>query len=410
MWRYTLLTGSLAIPVLLYTLWQALRSRDTRYLRERLGLYTGSAPSRSLWIHAASVGEVNAVMPLIHALHRRYPQLAITLTTSTPSGGSTARKQLPANAHQHYLPFDWGFAVRNFLRYLQPSACLIMETELWPRLYRTCANRAIPIVIINGRISPRTLKASPWLKKIYAEILKPVAQILTRSDTDRARFIDLGARAEAITTLGNLKFASPDEHHAAPRPLPRPYLLAASTREGEELRILRAWQGIDHGERLLVMVPRHPQRLAEILRELQVLEPNISVRSRNDEISATTQLYIADTFGELGGFIAAAELVIMGGSLAPLGGQNILEVARAGKALIFGPHMENFADEAQLLLEHEAALQVQDDDALAEAMTSLLNDTVRRQQMGERGRQLIQERAHIVDDYLDALQQIGVLK
>lgn len=411
MWRYTLLTTLLAVPVLLHTLWQALRFRDARYFRERMGLYAGTTPCHSLWIHAASVGEVNAVMPLIHALQQRHPQLAITLTTSTPSGGSAARRQLPATARQHYLPFDWGFAVRNFLRYLQPNACLIMETELWPRLYQGCADRQIPITIINGRISPRTLRASPWMRELYAQTLRQVQHILARSDTDRARFIDLGANAETINTLGNIKFARPGGNsHAAAILLPRPYLLAASTREGEELQILRAWNRIDHGDRLLVMVPRHPQRLAGILRELQPQEANIAVRSRNDEITTATQLYIADTFGELGGFIAGADLVVMGGSLEPFGGQNLLEVARAGKALIFGPHMENFADEAQLLLEHEAAIQVHDEHELRQVMERVLADAAQRQQMGASGKALMEQRAHIVDDYLDALQQIGVLK
>jgi 3-deoxy-D-manno-octulosonic-acid transferase len=409
MWRYTLLTILLAVPVLLYTLWQALRNGDGHYFRERMGLYGRSDSACDLWIHAASVGEVNAVIPLVQVLQQRYPELLIRFTTNTPSGGLTARNKLPPQVNQHYLPFDWMFAVRRFLRYLQPRRCLIVETELWPNLYHTCAERSIHITIINGRISERTLGARPWMRKIYAATLQQVTHILARSETDRLHFIQLGANSDHIETLGNIKFADPGSRDITPFTTTRPYVLAASTREGEEQRILQAWLSSQHGDHLLVIVPRHPQRLAEILRELQPYQQEIAVRSRQEQITADTGIYIADTFGELESFIAGAKLVIMGGSLEPFGGQNILEVARAGKAVLIGPHMENFVDESQLLLNHEAAIQVDDTQALHHAITTLVADPQQLQRMGQQGRQVIEQRAGMVDEYIVALERIGVL-
>lgn len=410
MWRYTLLSYLLYLPVLLYTLWQTLRSGEIPFLRQRMGW---ELPKRSggIWLHAASVGEVNAVAPLILALRARGPQQAITLTVNTPSGGSTARKCLPQEIQIHYLPFDFPGATRRFVRHLQADACLIMETEIWPHLYRACHEQATPITIINGRISERTLNAKKWMRRIYGIILKQVSHILTRTDTDRIRFMQLGANADSIEVIGNIKYSIEHNTDATPVQLPRPFVLAASTRDGEEKRIMQAWQQVTrHADYLLVIVPRHPQRLARILSDVSGFSPTTAIRSRNEEVSPATELYIADTFGELNGFIAGAELVIMGGSLQPFGGQNLLEVARAGKPVLFGPHMENFAEEAQLLLEHNAALQVESDQQLADTITALLEDSERRTQMGTRGRTALEQRAHIIDDYIEALQRIGVLQ
>lgn len=403
--RYRLLFALLTPLLLGYTLWQALREKSWRYLRERCGIYRGAATAAPLWLHAASVGEVNAALPLIAALRARQPQQPLLLTTTTISSARLAARALPADVPHVFLPLDWGGAVQRFLAHYRPRCALIMETELWPNLFAACAAHDIPLIIVNGRLSLRTRNAPAWLRRQYREALQQVTAVLARSDADKAGFIALGAPAERVRTVGNIKFSADLRKVAETIALPLPYVLAASTRDGEEALLLRAWQQAEHGQRLLIIVPRHPRRLPEILRDLALPDAHVAVRSRQQDISPDTRIYIADTFGELTGFMAGAELVFMGGSLVPKGGQNVLEAAHLGKALVFGPHMENFADEARLLLEHDGAVQVQDADALGQAFSALLAQPERRAALGAAAQQLVERRRDMAQRYAVALEE-----
>jgi len=407
MWRYRLLISLLSLPAALFTAWQAWQQRDVRFLRERLG-FVHIYHKGSIWVHAASVGEVNAVMPLIHALLQHHPDRHITLTTSTPTGGAVAQTQLaqlPLNATHYYLPIDFNWASRRFIDTLQPHCALIMETELWPNLYRHCAASDIPLLIINGRISEKTLHAPAWLRNRCPEVLSHVSAILARSDIDRERYISLGAAADRVKTVGNIKLISPTHTTVKPVSLGRPFMLVASTHDDEELRIARLWLSIEQrNQHLLVIVPRHPKRSAAIQQQLTTLTPHVAVRSRNDTISDTTELYLADTLGELPAFIAAADFVFMGGSLVPVGGHNILEVAQLGKGVLFGPHMETFSDEAALFIDAAAGIRVEDDEVLKTCMTTLLEDPVQAQQLGQNGQRLIAECDHILPDYIREIE------
>ena len=198
MLRYRLALILLSLPLLLYTAWIAIRERNPRYFRERLG-FTGSALRGGVWIHAASVGEVNAVMPLIQLLAERRPDLPISLSCNTPGGALVARKQLPPRAGLHFLPIDWHWATGHFLRGLSPRCALIMETELWPNLYTHCDRLNIPLIIINGRLSPRTMRANAWLRDLYRDCMSGCRAILTRSEQDSGRFIELGAEPDRVT-------------------------------------------------------------------------------------------------------------------------------------------------------------------------------------------------------------------
>ncbi len=403
--RYRLLFALLTPLWLGYTLWQALREKSWRYLRERCGFYRGEAPQESIWLHAASVGELNAALPLINALRTRRPQQPLLVTTATVSSARLAARQLPADVPHVFLPLDWSGAVRRFLDQHQPRCALIMETELWPNLFAACEQRAIPLIIVNGRLSVRTRNAPRWLCRQYRCALQRTTAVLARSEADRAGFIALGAPAERVQVVGNIKFSTDVQAAKAVVSLPRPYLLAASTRDGEEALLLRAWQHSDRGERLLVIVPRHPRRLPDILRDLALPPEQVAVRSRGEEVGAHTRVYLADTFGELTGFMAGAELVFMGGSLVPKGGQNVLEAAHLGKALVFGPHMDNFADEARLLLENGAALQVQDTEALGQVITELLAQPERLAALGKAAQQLVERRRDMATRYAVALEE-----
>ena len=405
LFEYRLLAAALFPLVAAHALWLGWKHRDGRFVRERLGFPGRPAATAPVWIHAASVGEVNAVLPLITELRRRRPGLAMLLTTATPTGGAVARRHLHDGLAHAYLPFDRTGAVRRFLAVHRPACGIVMETELWPNLYAACADAEVPLVIVNGRVSARTLRTPVWLRDLYARCLAGVRAVLARSPEDRDGFLALGAPPSMVRVLGNLKFAAPARTASAPIPLGRPYVLAASTREGEEIRVARAWQctGSAH---LLVIAPRHPKRIDELLADLRPLGLAMAVRSRGEAITGQTRIYVADTFGELDGFMAGAELVYMGGSLVPKGGHNLLEPARLGRAVVFGPHMENFAEEARLLLDEEAAVQVVDEETLSEALQTLLGNAERRQAMGRRAAAAVAARGDVATRYAAALESL----
>ncbi len=403
---YRLLLALLAPLLLGYTAWQALRERSLRYLRERCGFFRPAAAQRPLWLHAASVGELNAALPLIAALLDKTPAPALLVTTATPSSARLAAHKLPPQVSHAFLPLDFAGAIERFLAHFTPRCAVVMETELWPNLFAACARRAIPLCIVNGRLSGRTLHAPAWLRHRYRDALVDVGAILARSEADRDGFLALGAVAERVQVIGNIKFSAALGASADAAALPRPYVLAASTRDGEESLLLQAWQATEHGDRLLVIVPRHPKRLAQILRSLPLPRAQIAVRSADERITGQTAVYVADTFGELAAFIAGAELVFVGGSLVPRGGQNVLEPAALGKAIVFGPHMENFADEARLLLAHDGAFQVGNALALATALTALLQAPQRCAQLGANAKQVVESRRDTAQRYAEAVSAL----
>lgn len=405
MYRYRLLVWLLAPVFFFYTLWVTGRYRDARYLRERLGSLRRVETTGDVWVHAASVGEVNAATALVQRLAARTAAGRILLTTATPSGAAVARERLGEQVSHRYLPIDWPYAVGRFVRRLQPACLLVIETEIWPNLYRACARAGVPIVLVNGRLSLRSLHENRWWRRVQRETLACVRAVLARSAADAETFMSLGMEAGRVRTLGNLKFAVTGEA-PAPIALGRPYVLAASTRDGEERPIVAQWRACAYAGRLLVLAPRHPRRLGEILAALAPLGVRIAVRSRREPVARDTEVYLADTLGELGGFMAGADLVVMGGSFAPFGGHNILEPARLGKAVVFGPHMQNFAEEAELLSANDAAVRLRSIEELAAVLTELLAQPDRTAALGRNAARLIAVRAGVIDDYLAALAEV----
>ncbi len=406
-WRYRALIATLSPLLAGATLWQAVQAGDSRMARQRLGLGLPRRTDRPVWLHMSSVGEVNAAKPLVAALRRRRPDLPILVSTFTPTGAATALQLFGPGIEHVYLPLDFRHAVQRFLRSIRPRCALIMETEIWPQLFHQCRADGIPLLIINGRISKRTLDRPGWIRRFLAEALRNADRILARSETDAQRFIALGAAADRVEVIDNIKFARPAAGAGAPAPilLPRPYVVAASTHDDEELRLSRAWLSSHLGDtRLLVIVPRHPKRKTAIVQQLRpIIGDRLAVRSDNDRVSADTRVYLADTFGELTGFIAGSELVFIGGSLAPRGGQNIIEAARLGKVALFGPHMEHFADERVLLLAHEAAIEVADAEELIKQIAGLLADPERLEAIGRRARLAVDAKGDVAERYLDAV-------
>jgi 3-deoxy-D-manno-octulosonic-acid transferase len=395
---------ALSAPLLLgYTLLRARRDGGKRYLLQRLG-FAFPQLDRPIWLHCASVGEVIAALPLIDALRERQPNTPLLVTTNTPTGADVLLKKRGEQVTHAYLPLDFRFAVARFFRRCQPRSSLILETELWPNLYRAAAARGTPVRLVNARLSQKTLGANALLKAAYRSCLANAAQVLARGKADADGFRQLGASAEKVQVIGNIKFAATGGSTAEmPRLIERRYWLAASTHDDEELQLARMWQELAPRDELLVIAPRHPERRDAILRQLEPLGLRVTVRSRDETIAADTQLYLADTLGELGKFIAHAELVFMGGSLIERGGQNLLEPARAGKAILCGPDMSNFAAELALFREADAVVQLAANEELAETVAGLLDSAARRQQLGDNAAAVMLREQNVIDRYLEQL-------
>ncbi|MGD8569577.1 MAG: 3-deoxy-D-manno-octulosonic acid transferase [Gammaproteobacteria bacterium] len=406
----------LLFPILfLYTIGQAFKARQWRYITQRCGFGCVVPDTTTFWIHAASVGEVNAATPLIRALKQHYPQPGILLTTTTATGAQAAAKLITTHGTDSemthcYLPLDYRFAVNRLLRRTSPRCVLVMETEIWPNLFSACRHYNIPLLTINGRLSQRTLQTTGWVKSLYRCVLRNSSLILTRSEQDTKNYVALGAAPEKVKTIGNIKFSAQfnlpknDSHPFGNRH----YVLAASTHDNEEQQIAQFWKQHrdDLKKYLLVIAPRHPQRLAAIREQLEPLQLNVAIRSRNDPVDQSTELYIVDTLGELIRFMYHAEVVFMGGSLVPTGGHNILEPAFLSSAIIFGPYMDNFDDEAQLFLNHDGAIQVKNIHETGKIITALLADEDRRRRLGNNAHALLEKQKNIAERYVAEIDRI----
>jgi len=389
------------VPVLFITLFQAIKHRDSRFLLQRFGLGYQKNQHNGLWIHAASVGEVQALLPLIRHLQARYPKLVIRLSTVTPTGGKIARQKLPQVQHC-YLPLDLPSAAKRFVKAINTSCGLIMETELWPNLYTAAQQQKLCLITINGRISTKTLHTPAWIKELYRLTLQKVTAVLAKSQLDAERFMELGASADTTHAIGNIKFAIAADFTPPDKPpiIGRPYVLAASTHQDEERQLAESWLQLNLSDYLLVIAPRHPYRSTSIVKQLRSIDECIAIRSKGEPVSESTRIYLADTLGELLVLMRDAELVFMGGSLVPTGGHNILEPAMLSKTILFGPYMQNFADEAQRFLEQHAAIQVMGDKDLQTQWKNLLADSAKRRMYGDRAKILMWENKDMVERYI----------
>ena len=399
--RYRLASLGLALPLAGYTLLRTARDGGSDYLRGRYG-FTAARTRNAVWVHCASVGEVAAAVPLLHELdcHGIGPLL---VSTATPTGQQRARAQAPGRATVVYLPVDRPGPVRRFLKRTRPRAALILETELWPHLFGALEDRAIPIVLVNGRLSPRTLEAPSWWRQTAAWCLQRVTRVLARSETDGDRFRQLGLEPDRLEVVGNLKFAAPGGAAVTAIEPGAPFVLAASTHDDEELQLARAWADTGSSEHLLVIAPRHPERGPEIAASLRAEGFEVRRRSQGEPAGSPGSIYLADTLGELTALIAGAEVVIMGGSLIPRGGQNVLEPARAGRAIVTGPHMYNFADETERLEAAGALLRRANAVEVIAAVNGLLTAPDEALRMGAAGRELMEREADMGDRYRRAL-------
>jgi 3-deoxy-D-manno-octulosonic-acid transferase len=392
-------------------LFRVLRGKeDVSRIKERFGFASIAHPKKSLvWIHAASVGEFLAVLPLIDILTTKY-KLKILLTTGTVTSANLAATRLPEGVIHQYFTLDFLLFVNKFLKYWKPSLVLWTESELWPNTLHQIAKRC-PIVLINARMSDSSYKRWQRYKNLIRQVMSNFSLVLTQSKQDYERFATF--YEGELYNVGNLKYAA-SPAHCDQKILEdfqnmitgRLVIMAASTHYNEEQQIAEIYKGIrnKYDNVLLIIAPRHPQRTESILSDLYQIYPfKVSIRSKKEPIYENTDIYIADTIGEYGLFYRIAEIVFVGGSLIYHGGQNILEPARLGNVILFGPYMHNFQEIKQEFLDNEASIQVNDVKELNEEIISLIENKKIVEQYKERAKDLVTSKDKVIDELIKHL-------
>lgn len=392
---YRLLAGLLCAPVLLLLHRRGRRNGEPRgRWRERTGR-TPFAPEGGVaaWVHAVSVGEVQAARPVIDALITRHGERRVVVTVMTTTGSAQVRHLWGERVLHSYVPYDLSGFVRRFLDRVRPHLVVVMETELWPNTYRALAERGIPLVVANARLSPRSLRGYGRIGRLVRDTLRCASLIAAQSDADAERFRALGAPRVVVT--GNVKFdlSVPEVQRAAGRALRqrigerRPVWVAASTHDGEEATALAAHEQVLawHPDALLILVPRHPQRFDAVARAVANRSMQWRRRSRIDAdgLPADCRVLLGDSMGEMFCYLAAADVAFVGGSLVEVGGHNVLEPAAIGLPVLFGPHMFNFVDSRRLLLDAGGAVEIDNGQMLAAEVGALLSDAGRRAAIGD---------------------------
>ncbi len=429
---YSLLTALGALLLSPYFLWKGLR--DGKYLHnlaERLGKLP--APLRAadshpaIWLHAVSVGEVLAGLPLARILKERFPEYRLLVSTTTLTGQRMARERMDFADGHFYFPLDWVHCVRRVLRAIRPSLLVILETEIWPNVLRECRRARVPVVFVNGRISERSfaryekiLAASGSLSAFLEDVLHQPALFLMQSDADAGRLRKLGAPEENIQVTGNLKYdlAVPAEPRIAAwlaqqiaRQERWPVLVAGSVVAGEEEYVLEAYDYIQRkwNRTLLIMAPRKPERFdaaAQIITQDGWRVERRSAMTEHSQLAEDADVFLLDSVGELAGVYRLADATFVGGSLIATGGHNPLEPALVGKVPCFGPSMENFRDMAELFVARDAAIQVSSGPALGHAWTRLIDDAALRERMGRAAQALVTENSGATERSLAAIAPI----
>lgn len=391
---YTL-TMYLLTPVILYRLaFRGLRARGyfSRWF-ERFGFFPNPHMAGSIWVHAVSVGEVNAAAPLIDALRERYADHPFVVTTVTPTGSDRVRQLWGDLVFHVYLPYDLPAAVRRFLTRVQPRIAVIMETEIWPNLFFECERDGVPIVVANARLSRQSLDGYGPVRPLARAAIRMATFVAAQSQQDAERFLELGAYPERLHIVGNVKYdmrVPPDLARQAAEwrvrwGAGRPVWIAASTHEGEEQAVIEAHSQVlrRFPDALLLVAPRHPERFRPMAQLCRSYGFRTACRTEDGLADAQTQCFVIDTLGELVPFCAAADIAFVAGSLEAIGGHNVLEPAALGVPVIVGPHTFNFEEVTDALLERGAALRVPDEDALASEVQRLFGDAAARASMGE---------------------------
>ncbi len=424
---YSVLVVAGFVLVSPWFLYQAIRYRKyIESLWQRMGYLPVSFNmdgEPSIWIHAVSVGEVLTARPLARDLRARYPRLRLFLSTTTMTGHAIARRHMQDIDGLFYFPFDLGIFVRRTLELVRPRVFVMVETEIWPNLLRECRRRGVKTAIVNGRLSERSYPRYRLVRGFMRQVLDDIDGFCVQSEESARRFIDLGANPGRVTVTGSLKFDSLDveptpsiQSRARDRVLryfriapSRPVVVAGSTMKGEDAAVLRAFRRVRSAvpATMLILAPRHLERAADV--EQQCRQEGFKTVRRSDlaiDAEPRADIVLLDSIGELATIYQLATVAFVGGSLVPTGGHNLLEPAVFGKPIVFGPHMENFAEIADAFLAHAAAVQVRSDRELDEVLTALMTEPIRRARLGAAARALVEANRGAKDKSVEVLSAL----
>jgi len=388
---------SLLIPFFLLRLyWKGIKTPAYHHRwQEHLAIYNQQHPQDSLWFHAVSVGEAEALFPLIKQFQANSLQIPILVTTKTIAGASRVQAVLGDTVIHIYLPYDTPHIVNNFFQHFKPKIAVIMEKEIWPNLFSECGKRKIPLFIINARLSENSAHNYKKIPRLVIPALNNVTHILTQTEEDRQHFISIGVAQNKLSVSGNLKFdvTTSKELLAQGKSLKttlfnkRFVWIAASTHKGEEAIIISCYQALKEEipELLLLLVPRHPERFIEVKALANERKMNIRIRSANQHCSTETDIYIADTLGELKILYAAADICFVGGSLVPVGGHNILEPLAVGTPTLFGLYMHNFKEIAADVITQQACIQCQTEKDIVLSIKNLYQNSAYKKLLIQNG-------------------------
>jgi 3-deoxy-D-manno-octulosonic-acid transferase len=404
------LVFTLAIPFILVRMWFRGGANPGYRQRwaERFAVFTFNGKAHGILIHSVSVGETLAAEPLVRSLQAANPDLTLTITTTTPTGSDQVKrlyaKDLAAGDVVHvYLPYDLPWLMARFIKKVQPSICLIMETELWPNIIRSCNKQQVPVILANARLSEKSARSYAKFPKLTQPMLQGLDLIAAQHRSDAQRFIDLGIDEKKVDVTGSIKFdiSVPEQSLAQGKELKqlwggsRPVLVLASSHEGEDDLILDSYQQLlaDFPDLLLVLVPRHPERFDEVAaivlnRDLHLVRRQESFDKGNLQANPMTQVYLADTMGEMLLLLATADIAIIGGSFIEHGGHNPLEACALSKAVVMGPSDYNFAAISQQLI-HQGAMQQASREKLTICLRQLLERPELRADMGANGEKVV---------------------
>ena len=375
------------------------RSRRQRGYAENIGERFGNYPPAPrvprIWIHAVSVGETRAALPLVDALAKSHPGHRILVTHMTATGRATGVELFGDRVERAWLPYDLGFAVRRFLAHYRPDLGIVLETEVWPRLLEECRAAGVPVVLANARMSERSARGYARFPAFTRWAFGNLAGIAAQTRADAERLRALGAGEVEVT--GNVKFDLQPPEDAVRRGeelrrrlgISRPVWVAGSTREGEEALLLEAFAGMPDGGALLAIVPRHPQRFDDVAALARAQGFEVARRSEAGDVGPGVRVFVGDSMGEMPVYYAAADVVVMGGSLLPYGSQNLIEPCALGKPVIVGPHTYNFEEAADGAIGAEAAIRVRDARAALALAAELGRDAARRERMGRNARDFV---------------------
>ena len=413
---YTLLLYLMAPIVLVRLAWRGLSAPDYwRRWPERFGAITPALGKHVIWIHAVSVGEVQAAEPLVRALLDRYQAYSVLVTTVTPTGSARVRALFGDDVAHVYAPYDLPGAVGRFLGRVRPQLAVIMETELWPNLYRACHSGQVPLLLVNARLSARSVSGYRKVRCLISETLSAVTEIAAQSEQDALNFASLGADAGTITVTGNMKFEQkiPSSLFESAEALRRdwgagrPVWIAASTHEGEDEMLLDVYRQIRKrfNDCLLVLVPRHPERFDSVAALCRNRGYSTVRRSERQPCLAETNVFVGDSMGELPLFYAASDVAFVGGSLVRHGGHNLLEPAALGIPVVTGPHVFNFIAMSRLLLEAGACEKVESLTELEQTVLRWLGVANERHRVGELGRSVVAKNRGALNSVLAMIER-----